>query len=66
METRELDARLQIKKKIASALQKHEDILETLKMQSRKVPADFLLQFARNVSYSLSAPPNYKEGGRSR
>ena len=66
MEADELNARLQLKKKIASVLQQHEDVLEILGTQTRKVQTDFLLEFARNISYSLSAPPNYKEGGETR
>ena len=66
MEADELIARLQLKKKIASVLQQHEDVLECLRTQTRKVQTDFLLEFARNISYSLSAPPNYKEGGETR
>lgn len=63
MEAEELTKRLQLKKQLASTLQRHEDLLETLKGSASKVRTDYLLEFARNISYSLSAPPNYKEGG---
>ena len=63
MATEELHTRLQLKKKMASVLQQHKDVLETLRTQTRKVQTNYLIEFARNISYSLSAPPNYKEGG---
>jgi hypothetical protein len=55
---------LEQKKKLGQVLRKHQEYIDFIRQPRVKIQPDHLIQFAKNISYTLNAPPGYKEGGK--
>ena len=54
---------LECKRAIRTVLMKHDHLLQVLHRDPVKVPYNYWIQFARNISSTIAAPNNYTEGG---
>ena len=56
---------LQEKKKVSALLRKHKEFLDRIRENDQPMNSNHVIQFARNISYTLSAPRDYKEESKS-
>lgn len=61
-ESLRLPTLLKHKRSINNVLNKHREYLDAVRKDPVPIKVDFILEFARNMTHSLSAPDSYHEG----